>query len=303
MFTSLPPLNALRAFESAARLQSMTLASKELHVTHGAISKQIRVLEEFLGFALFVRLHKKVALTDEAKRYLPHVQAALQTLSSATADLRSQGSRPQTLAINVLPSLTINWLIPRMEQFKSRHPHLYVDLSIGDFAVDFSQGRYDIAIRSSTQLPRGVNYIKLMDEDLCLVCAPSLAPKLKSIEDINQVTLLKHTTRPELWEYWADKVGLVLTQAQTFGVEHFYMLSQAAASGMGAALIPRFFIEDQLANGSLVIPFQAPFTSPYAYYLLTPKSPSLPLKVQAFIDWMLELFAPYRQSSETTQPR
>lgn len=294
MFPDLPPLNALRAFEAAARLQSMTLASKELHVTHGAISKQIKILEDYLGFALFVRLHKRVGLTDEAKRYLPHVQAALQTLSSATGDLRRQSAVPQSLAINVLPSLTINWLIPRMEQFKSRHPHLYVDLSIGDFAVDFSQGRYDIAIRSSTVIPKGVNYIKLMDEDLCLVCAPSLAPKLQCIEDINSITLLKHTTRPELWEYWAEKVGLKLTQEQTFGVEHFYMLSQAAASGMGAALIPRFFIEDQLANGSLVIPFDANFTSPYAYYLLTPKSPSMPLKVQAFIDWLLEIFAPYR---------
>ena len=165
MFTDLPPLNALRAFEAAARLQSMTLASKELHVTHGAISKQIRVLEDYLAFALFVRLHKKVLLTDEAKRYLPHVQAALQTLSSATSDIRRQPTQPQSLAINVLPSLTINWLIPRMEQFKSRHPHLYVDLSIGDFAVDFSQGRYDIAIRSSTVAPKGANYIKLMDED------------------------------------------------------------------------------------------------------------------------------------------
>lgn len=294
MFPDLPPLNALRAFEAAARLQSMTLASKELHVTHGAISKQIRILEDYLGFALFVRLHKRVCLTDEAKRYLPHVQAALQTLSSATSDLRRQSAVPQSLAINVLPSLTINWLIPRMEQFKSRHPHLYVDLSIGDFAVDFSQGRYDIAIRSSTVKPKGVNYIKLMDEDLCLVCAPSQASKLQSIEDINNVTLLKHTTRPELWEYWAEKVGLKLAQEQTFGVEHFYMLSQAAASGMGAALIPRFFIEDQLANGSLVIPFDADFISPYAYYLLTPKSPNMPLKVQAFIDWLLELFAPYR---------
>ncbi|WP_198783027.1 LysR substrate-binding domain-containing protein [Shewanella putrefaciens] len=294
MFPDLPPLNALRAFEAAARLQSMTLASKELHVTHGAISKQIKILEDYLGFALFVRLHKRVGLTDEAKRYLPHVQAALQTLSSATGDLRRQSAVPQSLAINVLPSLTINWLIPRMEQFKSRHPHLYVDLSIGDFAVDFSQGRYDIAIRSSTVIPKGVNYIKLMDEDLCLVCAPSLAPKLQCIEDINSITLLKHTTRPELWEYWAEKVGLKLTQEQTFGVEHFYMLSQAAASGMGAALIPRFFIEDQLANGSLVIPFDANFISPYAYYLLTPKSPSMPLKVQAFIDWLLEIFAPYR---------
>ncbi|WP_372930538.1 LysR substrate-binding domain-containing protein [Shewanella putrefaciens] len=296
MYSELPPLNALRAFEAAARLQSMTLASKELHVTHGAISKQIKILEEYLGFALFVRLHKKVGLTDEAQRYLPHVQAALQTLSSATGDLRRQSTRPQTLAINVLPSLTINWLIPRMEQFKSLHPHLYVDLSIGDFAVDFNQGRYDIAIRSSTVIPKGVNYIKLMDEDLCLVCAPSLAPKLNTVADINHVTLLKHTTRPELWDYWAKKVGLVLTQEQTFGVEHFYMLSQAAASGMGAALIPRFFIEEQLSNGSLVIPFDAPFISPYAYYLLTPKSPSLPLKVQAFIDWLLEIFAPYRQS-------
>ncbi|MCL1148024.1 transcriptional regulator GcvA [Shewanella marinintestina] len=295
MYSHLPPLNALRAFEAAARLMSFTLAGKELFVTHGAISKQVKQLEDFVGIALFIRQHRSLKLTDEGERYFVHAQAALQTINNATSDLITQPLRTQTLAINVLPSLTISWLIPRMEEFKSRYPHLYVDLSIGDFEVDFNKVNYDIAIRSATTVPKAANVLTLMDEDLCLVCSPELAPNLNSLNDINQMTLLQHTTRPGLWQLWAKSVGLELTTEKKFGVEHFYMLSQAAVSGMGVALIPRFFIEDELKNGKLVLPFKADFTSPYRYYLLTPKSSNLPLKVQSFIDWLLELFSPYRQ--------
>ena len=294
MYPHLPPLNALRAFEAAARLMSFTLAGKELFVTHGAISKQVKQLEDYVGITLFIRQHRSLKLTDEGERYFVHAQAALQTINNATSDLITQPLRTQTLAINVLPSLTISWLIPRMEEFKSRYPHLYVDLSIGDFEVDFNKVNYDIAIRSSTSVPKAANVLTLMDEDLCLVCSPELAPRLKCLNDINQMTLLQHTTRPSLWQLWADNVDVKLTTEKKFGVEHFYMLSQAAVSGMGVALIPRFFIEQELKNGKLVIPFTADFTSPYRYYLLTPKSSNLPLKVQSFIDWLLELFSPYR---------
>ncbi|MCG9730225.1 LysR substrate-binding domain-containing protein [Shewanella sp. Isolate13] len=298
MYSHLPPLNALRAFEASARLMSFTLAGKELFVTHGAISKQIRLLEDYVGMPLFIRQHRSLKLTDEGERYFINVQAALQTLNNATSDLITQPLRTQTLAINVLPSLTISWLIPRMEEFKSRYPHLYVDLSIGDFEVDFNKVNYDIAIRSSTTVPKAANVMTLMDEDLCLVCASELAEQLQTLDDINSMTLLQHTTRPGLWQLWANSMGLELTTEKKFGVEHFYMLSQAAVSGMGVALIPRFFIEDELKSGKLVLPFgadfNAKFTSPYRYYLLTPKSSNLPLKVQSFIDWLLELFAPYR---------
>ncbi|WP_299806754.1 transcriptional regulator GcvA [uncultured Shewanella sp.] len=299
MYSHLPPLNALRAFEASARLMSFTLAGKELFVTHGAISKQVKLLEEFVGMPLFIRQHRSLKLTDEGERYFINVQVALQNINNATSDLITQPLRTQTLAINVLPSLTISWLIPRMEEFKSRYPHLYVDLSIGDFEVDFNSVNYDIAIRSSTSVPKAANVMTLMDEDLCLVCSPEIACELNQLEDINTMTLLQHTTRPGLWQLWAESVGLDLTTEKKFGVEHFYMLSQAAVSGMGVALIPRFFIEDELKAGRLVIPFDADldvqFTSPYRYYLLTPKSSNLPLKVQSFIDWLLELFSPYRQ--------
>ncbi|QQX78816.1 transcriptional regulator GcvA [Shewanella sp. KX20019] len=296
MYSHLPPLNSLRSFEAVARLLSFTLASKELFVTHGAVSKQVKILEEYLGTPLFVRQHRSLKLTDEGERYFINVQSALQTINNATADLIEHPLRTQTLSINVLPSLSISWLIPRMEQFKSRFPHLYVDLSIGDFEVDFNNAKYDIAVRSATSVPKGLNVMKLMDEDLCLVCSPELSKQLTSLDSINQMTLLKHTTRPDLWQLWAEDVGIKLTTENKFGVEHFYMLSQAATSGMGVALIPRFFIEDELKTGKLVIPFEAKFTSPYSYYLLAPKSSNLSLKVQSFIDWLLELFSPYRET-------
>jgi LysR family glycine cleavage system transcriptional activator len=294
MYPNLPPLNALRVFESAARNVSFTLAAKELFVTHGAISKQVKLLEQYLGITLFIRQHRKLVLTDEARQYLAHVQAALQTINSATNEVMMQPVRTQSLAVNVLPSLTISWLIPCLEDFKSRHPNLYVDLSIGDFAVDFTRQQYDIAIRSATSEPEGVNFIKLMDEELCYVCSPQLAKKMMALGDINDMTLLEHTSRPGLWHRWADAQGISLTTDKKFGMEHFYMLSQAAVSSMGVALIPRFFVAQQLVEGSLVIPFEADFTSPYRYYLLTSKGNPLPAKVQAFIDWILPLFAAYR---------
>ncbi|MCL1126027.1 transcriptional regulator GcvA [Shewanella surugensis] len=297
MFQYLPPLNALRAFEAAARHLSFTLAGKELFVTHGAISKQVKTLENYLGLTLFMRLHRQLVLTDEGIRYQPHVQTALQSLNNATYDLKNQPLHTQTLSINVLPSLSISWLIPRIEEFKSQYPHLFVDLSIGDFPVDFSQQNYDIAIRSTTEPPRGMTVIDLMDEDLCLVCSPKLAKKLSKVSDINKMTLLKHTTRPRLWEQWADSVGVDLTAKKNFAVEHFYMLSQAAVSGIGMALIPRFFIEKELSEGSLVLPFHETFTSPYRYYILTSSSKQLPLKTQLFIDWLLALFSSYRHPS------
>lgn len=294
MYPNLPPLNAMRAFESAARNVSFTLAAKELFVTHGAVSKQVKILEQYLGVNLFIRQHRKLVLTEEAKPYLTKVQSALQTINGATQELISQPQFAQRIAINVLPSLTISWLIPSLEGFKLSNPNLFVDLSIGDFAIDFSQHQYDIAIRSATKKPLGCNVLKLMDEDLCLVCSPQLAATMISLQDINKMTLLEHTSRPGLWRFWGDDIGIKITTDNKFGMEHFYMLSQAAVSSMGVALIPRFFVSQQLADGSLVIPFSAGFVSPYSYYLLTPTASPLPLKVQTFIDWLLPLFAPYR---------
>lgn len=295
MFPNLPPLNSLRVFACAANHLSFTLAAKELHVTHGAISKQIKLLEEYLGLDLFLRQHRSLQLTDEGNRYLVQIKTALQSISNATDEIKTRRFREQSLSINVLPSLSLSGLIPSLEEFKSRYPNLYVDLSIGDFAVNFSQTHYDIVIRSATSKPHGVNSIKLMDEDLCLVCSPEIAKKMHTLEDINQMTLLKHTLRQNMWQEWSQAIGIELTTDKKFGMAHFYMLSQAAVSGMGIALIPRFFIEQQLADGTLVIPFSAQFISPYSYYLLMPKSNNYSYKVQVFIDWLLDLFAPYRK--------
>lgn len=294
MYQKLPPLNALRAFESAARHVSFTRAAEELFVTHGAISKQVKMLEQYLGMPLFIRQHRALSLTEEGLHYLPMIQTALQTINHATQDLLAQPLRAQSIAVNVLPSMTINWLIPSLDQFKQAHPNLYVDLTIGDFPLDFNQHHYDIAIRSSMTEPKDMHAIKLMDEDLCLVCSPQIAKQLQTLDDLNNVMILEHTTRPNLWQTWSEEIGFTLDNTNRIGMEHFYMLSQAASSHMGVALIPRFFIAEQLSNGSLVLPFSVNFQSPYTYYLLTPSLTPLPLKTQLFIDWIYQLFSPYR---------
>lgn len=295
MYSNLPPLKSLRIFESAARHVSFTLAANELHVTHGAVSKQIKGLEEYLGMSLFIRQHRKLQLTDEGKLYLPHIQSALQCIKNATSEMQSQQLNTQSLSINVLPSLSFGGFIPHLEEFKLKYPGLYVDLSIGDNSVDLFQCQSDIVIRTAIEKPQNVNAIKLMDEDLCLVCSPELATQMDSLEDLNKMVLLRHTLRPQMWQLWSEAIGLTLSSERKFGMAHFYMLKEAAVSSMGVALIPRFHIEEQLANGTLVIPFSVSFISPYGYYLLTPKSNNYPFKVQAFIDWSLAVFAPYRK--------
>jgi LysR family glycine cleavage system transcriptional activator len=294
VYQKMPPLNAIRVFESAARNVSFTRAAEELFVTQGAISKQVKALEIHLGIPLFVRQHRKLLLTEEGEQYLLSIQAAFQTINSATQEIMLQPMRAQSIAVNVLPSLTISWLIPSLDGFKKLYPHLYVDLTIGESAIDFQQDKYDIAIRCCVIKPVGVNSIKLMDEDLCLVCSPEIAKRITTIDMLNEMTILEHTTRPELWQLWSKASDFELTAKQRFGMEHFYMLSQAAASSMGVALIPRFFVAEQLENGSLVIPFSNAYSSPYTYYLLTPNVEPLPLKVRVFIDWIYALFTPYR---------
>ncbi len=290
MFRNLPPLNAVRTFESAARHLSFTLAAKELCVTQGAVSKQIKLLEQYLGVPVFLRLHQGLELTNEGAAFLPCAHKSLQVLKEGTAKLIASPCVNQTLSINVLPSLTISWLIPRLEEFKSLYPKLAVDVTIGDFPVDFSLHQFDVAIRSAIGPPVGVLAQKLMQEELCLVCSPKLAAELTTPEALNHVTLLQHSTRPGLWEYWAEQLGIDLRQDGMLRFEHFYMLSQAAVKGLGAALIPRFFIERELAEQLLVMPLNLEFVSPYSYYLITPKNQSQVFKVQVFNQWLQEQF-------------
>ena len=286
----IPPLNSLKAFEASARLCSFTQAAHELCVTQGAISKQVKILEGYLGAQLFVRQYQHLELTPLGASYLSAVRSALETIEQATFEVCQHKTIPQTLRLNILPSLSQHWLIPRLEQFKQQQPHIAVNLEMGDQQADFDLENIDVAIRASTanQWPDVYTEV-IMREELIPVCCPSLKPTSRSA--LVNTNLLQHTTRPDMWPMYLAAIGEAEIEVDhQLSFEHFFMLIEAAKSGMGIALIPRLFIQNELEKGILTIAFQAEYESPYIYYLICKKDRLATEKVQQFKGWLISLF-------------
>ena len=282
----MPPLNSLKAFEASARLRSITAAAEELSVTQSAVSKQVKLLEDYLGLKLFERKYQHIVLTDQAQQYLLSIQSAFATIAQSTELLVGSKNSSETLHLNLVPSLSNRWLIPLLNDFKNSHPQITVNIEIGDGRVDFSTGPMDIAIRVSkhSQWP-GVYAEKLMDEQLIPVCAPDLLPV--NLQSIHQYPLLKHTSRPEMWGEFLGYLGQESIGIEyRLGFEHFFMLIDGALDGLGIALVPQLLVKNELAAGTLVSPFEAGYQSAYSYYLLCDKAGLSNNKVSLFRDWL-----------------
>lgn len=253
----LPSLNALRAFEAAARLGSMTAAADELHVTHGAVSRQVRQLERDLGLVLFHRAGTGLALSDGGKRLLPVLTSAFDLIASGVA----QASRRSNshLTVSCLGTFTMRWLIPRLFAFRTAHPEIEIQLSANDGPVDFSRDAIDFAIRvERPPWPAGMIATPFIEEEVGPVLSASLQADLdlRNPADLTRATLLHTETRPGAWSDWfgvAECAEVTPMANQSF--EHFYFMLQAAASGLGVAIGPKPVVEDDIAAGRLVAPF------------------------------------------------
>ncbi|NDF12218.1 MAG: LysR family transcriptional regulator [Proteobacteria bacterium] len=288
----LPPLNALRAFEAAYRHSNITRAAAELGVTQGAVSKQIKLLEDFYGAALFKRSHQKMTPTAKAAALFSVVHSALENIRSVTRKIKGTASAREQLIISCLPSLSTQWLTPFITRFQKRYPSISIHVLAGDGAPDFDSGEYDLAIRSSTHPAwKKLHSQKLMSERLVLAGSPTLFKRtpLTKPGDIKVHTLLKHTTRPELWEWWLAKQKVEIAKPKySIGFEHFFMLIEAAKRGMGVALLPEFLVAPSLADGTLTAPLSEKYISksPYEYYLLTTPTKAKRPVVQSFRKWL-----------------
>src|ERR1700682_6545253 len=212
MADRLPPLNALRSFEVAARHLSFTKAAAELNVTHSAVSHQIKALEEWLGIALFRRVNRGLVLTDSGQAYLRPVRESFQRLGEATRRLKAKG-RSGPLTVSVMPSFAGKWLMPRLRRFRERHPDVDVRISAESQLTDFNRDDVDIAVRYG----RGVwaNDLRvdlLMRESMFPVCSPKLLEgpiPLNSISDLRHHTLLTdYDWRLDFWQLWLDAAGV-----------------------------------------------------------------------------------------------
>lgn len=255
MRRSLPPLNALRAFEAAARLGSISAAAEELFVTHGAVSRQIQAFEAAVGVAVFERRGRRIRLTEAGRVYLDVVRTAFDSIARAT-DRLSESGRVRQLTINGLPTFTMRWLLPRLNRFQRRHPGL--ELRLATSVQSLTQlGEFDVAIRRGPETWPDMEWGVFLRERETPVCAPALlaASPIETPSDLARHTLLHADTRPAAWARWqglAGVPGLVPAGRQRF--DHFYLALQAALDGLGVALGPLPIIDEELSAGRLVAP-------------------------------------------------
>lgn len=294
----LPSMADLLAFEAAARHHSVSRAAAELHLTQSAVSRQIRQLEDQLGTALFHRVRQRVVLTDAGRVYAADLQGVLQQLSAITQKAMAFSSADGLLNLAVLPTLGTRWLIPRLPRFMALHPDVTVNFSARTEPFDFAGTPFDAAIHFGAPHWAGAVCQYLMHEEVVPVCSPGYQNQygIHTPQDIARV-VLQQSTRPTQWAEWFERVGaptnLALRGPRS---EQFAMIAQAAVSGLGAALLPRFLIEPELTAGSLVELSTTVLTSSDdAYYLVYPETRAQTPLVKAFRDWVVGECAGPRQ--------
>ncbi|WP_061024073.1 transcriptional regulator GcvA [Bradyrhizobium sp. CCH5-F6] len=292
MTARLPSLNGLRAFEAAARHLSFTLAASELNVTQTAISHQIRRLEEELGIRLFIRQNRALALTPEARDYLPGVRAAFNDLRLAT-DRLLRKEDDKVLTVSTLASLAAKWLLPRLTDFQEQHPGIDVRITTSTGLVDFQRDNVDAAIRYGRGQWPGVRADWLMADELFPVCSPSLlrADKpLRRPEDLRNHPLL-HTsnTNSDDWRLWLTAAGLPVDIARQPGItfDMIFMTIQAAIDGIGVAMGRTSYVQDDIAKGRLVVPFKIALPADAGFYLVAPEGRREAPKLAAFRQWIV----------------
>lgn len=291
MTARLPSLNGLRAFEAAARHLSFTLAAAELNVTQTAISHQIRRLEEELGIRLFIRQNRALALTPEARDYLPGVRAAFNDLRLATDRLLRKDDK--VLTVSTLASLAAKWLLPRLTDFQEQHPGIDVRITTSTSLVDFQRDNVDAAIRYGRGQWPGLRADWLMADELFPVCSPSLLrgdKPLRQPEDLRGYPLL-HTSNANSddWRLWLTAAGLPADIARQPGItfDMIFMTIQAAIDGIGVAMGRTSYVQDDIAKGRLVVPFKIALPADAGFYLVAPEGRREAPKLAAFREWML----------------
>lgn len=250
----LPPLNALRAFEAAARLGRMSAAADELAVTPGAISRQVRQLEDSLDLQLFEGSKNKPSLTRAGQALLPTLSAALDSIEAAVLALRAGDSG--ILDVACFSTFTAKWLIPRLFDFNARHPGIEIRLRTAGLEAS-TRASCDLAITVEAAPPTAsAQLLPLFPERLGPVLAPSLAghTALRTPDDLARHTLLQSKARPDAWQMWARAMGCAESQPGGPVFEHYYFTLEAAMAGLGVCVAPWHLVADDIRAGRLVAP-------------------------------------------------
>ncbi|MEQ6332786.1 LysR family transcriptional regulator [Sphingobium sp. MK2] len=279
------PLNALRAFEAAARHLNFTRAAIELCVSQGAVSHQVAQLERRLGTRLFHRLPRGLALTDEGQALVPVLADAFDRVG-ATLDQYADGRFRETLKVGVVGTFAIGWLLPRLDTFARAHPSIDLRISTNNNRVDLAGEALDFAIRFGDGAWHGTHAEPLLAAPMAPVCAPVIAARLKSPADLVHEQLLR-SYRPDEWALWFDAAAVPVPVFRGPIFDSSALMASAATAGLGVALVPLAMFTQALASEHLVQPFK--ITIDAGRYWLTrlisrPESDAM----RRFRDWLME---------------
>ncbi len=291
MSRQLPPLNALRFFEAAARHNSFARAAEELHVTPAAVSQQIKLLEDHLGTILFKR-GRTLTLSEGASDVLPLVSEAFDQMERAVAKLRA-GRSSGPLVISAPPAFAARWLIPRMDDFHARHPEVEVHTLATRRPVDFSVEDVDMAIRFGSGVHAGLNVEQLMPEMIVAVAAPAVAATIRTPEDLLRANLIEddwHIMRGAFPE-WSNLLATLGANEAPQRIRRFSdteLAIQAATAGLGVTLAWHSLVATDLQAGRLARVLNHAMPTDLGYHVVIPKNRAMLAKVAAFRTWLLE---------------
>ncbi len=299
--TALPSLNALRAFETAARHMSFKQAAAELHVSASAVGHLVNDLEAFFGERLFIREHRRLALTPAGQALLPGLETAFDHLRGAVRAFRD-GLQERPLTISVEPTFGLHCLLPRLESFRDRHPDISVRIEPNAVLADPRVDDVDICIRYGHGDYPGLQVDPIAEyEEISAVCSPKLLEgdhPLRNLDDFKFHTLID---RPDSnfyrlrtdWQHWfkaAGRADIVCKDRIEVAYENYVIMS--AVQGHGITLVNTMMVADELRTGQLVIPFDVSFRVDLGYYLLTSPWQSADQRIQAFRDWLISVTRP-----------
>ncbi|MBM3107419.1 LysR family transcriptional regulator [Pseudomonas sp. V1] len=278
----LPALSAFRYFDVAAQTESFVRAAEILNVTHGAVSRQIRLLEESLGVTLFERRNRAVFLTPAGRALHGTTLSVFEQLQGAVYRLQQQ-ARENVLVLSCEPTIAMKWLIPRLPDFHAAHPDIHLHLVAAGGPVDFSRSGVDLALRRDDfHWEAGLHAVKICDEWVGPVSTTNLTIASHGLDGLR---LLHSASRPSAWNTWLGLTGQSAKDTRRADYEHFYLCIQAAVAGLGVAMASFLMVADEIASGQLHAPHSF-IRDQSAYYLLCPPSMANDEKCLRFTQWI-----------------
>ncbi|WP_342050151.1 MULTISPECIES: LysR substrate-binding domain-containing protein [unclassified Cupriavidus] len=286
----LPPLNALRIFEVAARAGSYSAAARELHLTHGAVSRQIEILEQWLGQPLFIRQGQRMVPTVHAQAFGREISEAFDHISAASERYGRIATR-KVVRVNAPATFAMRWLIPRLDDFRQQQPDVDVRVSTAFSNEAGFPGTFDVAIRRTLERGEQFECVPVFTEYQTVIASPALLAQapVRDVADLADAVLLYTETRPGSWESWLQQAGHAsLRPVRTLRFDHFFVTLQAVVDSLGLAIGTFPTLSTDRLAGRIATPFGDIRAPGNTYHALVPRDADKPLHLRAFVEWLAQ---------------